>query len=349
MIRTVSGQSTLRGEITPPGDKSIGHRAIILNAIAQGQARVANFCLNRDTLASIECTRALGVRIVRSRNHPGIVEVTGAGKQGLREPEDVLDARNSGTTMRLMSGLLAGQPFLSVVTGDASLRSRPMDRVVQPLRMMGADIQGRRGGALAPLVIRGGDLHGIEYSLPVPSAQVKSALLIAGLFSRGKVEITEPAPSRNHTELMLQRMGAHISSEGLRVTLSPPDGELIPLSMTIPGDISSAAYWLVAGAAHPDARIRIRNCGINPTRTGVIDILRLMGASITVDGSSSEGGEPVADLVVQSSEMTGIEIGGEMVVRAIDEVPVLAVAACFARGTTVVRAAGELRVRRPTE
>lgn len=345
MIKTVNHQRTLRATIVPPGDKSIGHRAVIFNSLAEGKARLSHFCSGRDCMATVACMRALGAKIAASRSEPDIIDMEGVGMSGLHEPADILNARNSGTTTRLLSGLLAAQDFLSVITGDASLRSRPMARVVSPLREMGADIVGRSGGKFAPLVVIGRPLTGITYVLPVPSAQVKSAILIAGLFARGQTTVVDPALSRDHTERMLSQMGAPLVRDGLRTTVSRPVQPLRPLSFYLPGDISAAAYWLVAGAIHPDAVVHIKNCGVNPTRTGIIDILTAMGANIKVEPRNTVGPEPVADLTVRSSDLSGIEVGGELIVRSIDEVPVLAVAACMARGTTVIRGAAELRVK----
>jgi len=254
----------------------------------------------------------------------------------------VLDCGNSGTTMRLMAGVLAAQPFFSVMTGDGSLRSRPMGRIIQPLRLMGAEIWGRGGGTLAPLAIKGGGLRGIEYRTPVASAQVKSAIILAGLHAQGETLIEEPAPSRDHTERLLRAMGAEVMSEG-RLVRVRPGRELRATDVQVPGDISAAAYWLVAGATHPQARLRVRNVGLNPTRTGVIDVLQEMGARLGVENQRTQGGEPVADLVIESSELKGVEIGGEVIPRLIDEIPVIAVAAALAEGTTVIRDAAELQ------
>ncbi|MEW6034007.1 MAG: 3-phosphoshikimate 1-carboxyvinyltransferase [Chloroflexota bacterium] len=345
MIRKVAGQPSLKGEIELPGDKSIAHRAVMFNAIAKGNARITNFCGGADCLATVGCIRALGVEVRRSRASPGTVDVQGVGDSGFQEPKDVLNARNSGTTMRLLAGLLSGQPLLAIITGDSSLRSRPMGRVVEPLRLMGADIQGRNDGRLAPLVIRGSHLRGIRHTLPVASAQVKSAILLAGLFADGETSVLEPGLTRDHTERMLAQMGAPLKREGTLVTVSRPDTPLHPLTLRLPGDISAAAYWLVAGVIHPKARIKVTNCGINPTRTGVLDALQAMGAKLTINRKGATGGEPVADIVAEPSQLKATEIYGDMVVRAIDEIPVLAVAACFARGTTVVRGAAELRVK----
>lgn len=347
MIQRIKPCPVLEGEITPPGDKSISHRAVILNSIAKGRARISNLAPGADCLSTINCLRALGVEMRRQKASalsPSLI-VWGRGERGLSEAEDVLNAGNSATTMRLLSGLLAAQPFFTVITGDASLRSRPMKRLIEPLRLMGADIWGRGNDSLAPLAIRGKELQGISYSLPVASAQLKSALLLAALFGRGKTAIQEPAFSRDHTERLLAEMGCNLERDGTSITLTPLSLPLPTLDVCVPGDISAAAYWLVAGAIHPRAQIRVRNCGINPTRSGVIDALLAMGAKLQIEKQWTEGGEPVADLFIQSSELKGIEIGGEMIPRLIDEVPVLAVAASLAKGSTTIKDAGELRVK----
>jgi 3-phosphoshikimate 1-carboxyvinyltransferase len=247
--------------------------------------------------------------------------------------------------MRLLGGLLASQPFLSVITGDASLRNRPMSRLIEPLRLMGADIWGRGRDSFAPLVIRGKKLRGIDFALSVPSAQIKSAILLAGLFAQGDTVLHQTIPSRDHTERMLKQMGAGLEKQGNSISLVPLSGPLVPLSIRVPGDISSAAYFLVAGAIHPNARIVIRGCGINYTRTGIIDVLLAMGANLKIDNERVEASEPLADIVVESSELKGVEVGGDSIPRLIDEIPVLAVAGCIAKGKTVVRDAGELRVK----
>ncbi len=358
MEQRVTRARTLKGEITPPGDKSISHRALILNSLARGRAEVSNFLPAADCLSTLACLQALGVEIeldraCSERSRRGKVVIHGVGKKGFVGPRDVLDAGNSGTTMRLLAGLLAAQPFVSVITGDASLRTRPMDRVIQPLSLMGADIRGRDNNTRAPLTIRGpalsgvegGMLHGIRYRLPMASAQVKSSILLAALFATGDTIIEQPAPSRDHTERMLQAMGASIKSEGSTITLSPITDPLAPLTLRIPGDISSAAFWLMAGAIHPDARIRIMGAGTNPTRSGIIEVLQSMGASLKIENERLEGREPVADLLIESSPLEGTNIGGDLIPRVIDEIPTIALAASVASGTTVIRDAGELRVK----
>jgi len=285
--------------------------------------------------------RSLGVAIESSKG--GGLIVRGVGDKGLKEADDVLCAENSGTTMRLLAGLLAGQPFLAIITGDRSLRSRPMDSIIQPLRLMGARIWGRSGDSRAPLVISGGNLHGIKYTLPVASAQLKSALLLAALFAKGDTVIKEPVASRDHTERMLKAMGAKIVVKKDTIALSP--GRLKAVDIAVPGDISSAAFWLVAGAIHSRGDIRLTNVGINPTRSGVIDVLNAMGADIAVTNERMVSGEPVADLRVRSSELSGMEVSGEIIPRVIDEIPLIALAASVAQGKTVIRDAGELRVK----
>ena len=341
MRQIVRRPPTLRGVIIPPGDKSISHRAFILNAIAHGTAVVSGLTWGEDLLSTLRCLRTLGVEI-QDGTAQGKAEIRGLGGR-LAEPEDVLDAGNSGTSMRLLAGLVAGQPFLSVLTGDSSLRSRPMGRVVQPLRLMGAQVQGRSADSLAPLAIRGGDLHGIEYWMPVASAQLKSCLLLAGLFASGETVLHQPAPSRDHTERMLRAMGAQVTEDGLTLIVKPAD--LKAVDVQVPGDTSGAAFWIVAAMCHPDAEVELKGVGMNPTRLGLVEVLLAMGGNIAVTNSRTEGGEPVADLRLKSSQLHGVEIGGELIPRLIDEVPALAVAACFASGTTTVRDAHELRVK----
>ena len=326
-----------------PGDKSISHRALILNAVAEGEATVSNLGPGADVRSTRRCLEALGVRI-ESQGGDGPVKVAGVGLRGPREPEGVLDCGNSGTSMRLLAGLLSGQPFLSLLTGDASLCSRPMKRIIEPLRTMGAQLWGRKGDTLPPLAIRGGNLRGIEYALPVASAQLKSCLLLAGLTADGPTAILEPQPSRDHTERMLRAQGADITTEGRLVTLRP-GRTLAPISLEVPGDISSAAFWLVAAAIHPDAEIVVRDVGMNPGRTGVLEVLRDMGADLEVVSRGDRGGEPVADLVARSSRLRGVQVGGDIIPRLIDEIPILAVAAACAQGETRFTGAAELRAK----
>ena len=339
----VRSPARLRATLRVPPDKSISHRALILNAIAEGEARVENLLDSDDVRSTAACMAALGVEIDWPAGS-GNARIRGGGLHGLYESEDVLDCGNSGTTMRLLTGLLAAQPLFTVLTGDGSLRTRPMGRVVEPLRRMGARISGRRGDTLAPIAIRGGNLRAIQYEMPVFSAQVKSALLLAGLSVEGRTRITEPVPTRDHTEKMLAAMGAPVTREGRSVTIRRP-GRLQPLGMRVPGDISSAAPWLVLGACHPDAELHIEGVGVNPTRTGLLDVLARMGASIEHHEERETSGEPVADLVVRSSALSGVTVQGGEVPRAIDELPLVALLGCFAHGTTVVREAEELIVK----
>src|SRR4030043_464975 len=294
-IRTIKPCHRLKGEVVLPGDKSISHRAAILNSLARGKAEIDNFAPGADCLSTVRCLKALGVRIVRegSRGSSTIL-VSGRGEDGLKEAGNVLDAGNSATTMRLRGGLLASQPFLSVITGDASLRNRPMGCLIEPLRLMSAEVWGRGRDSLAPLVIKGKKLRGIDFPLPVPSAQIKSAILLAGLFARGNTVLRQGIPCRDHTERMLRQMGTSLESQGNSISLLPLSSNLTPLNLRVPGDISSAAYFLVAAAIHPNARIVIKDCGINPTRTGIIDILLVMGATLRIDHERLEAGEPPA-------------------------------------------------------
>ncbi|MCH8816765.1 MAG: 3-phosphoshikimate 1-carboxyvinyltransferase [Chloroflexi bacterium] len=345
MAREVSRPQRLRGSIEIPGDKSISHRAVMFNAVADGSATVTNFSGGADCTSTIGILRAMGVEIERTPGPAGrgdTVHISGVGMHGLTEPEEILDAGNSGTTTRLMSGLLAGRPFLSIITGDESLRSRPMGRVIEPLLSMGAEITARAGG-LAPIVFHGGELRGIEYEMPVASAQLKSCLLLAGLRANGDTVIKQPNASRDHTERMLAGMGADIEVNGLDVAVS--ESTLTAADVEVPGDVSSAAFWIVAGAAHPDADITLYNVGVNPTRTGIFEVLRAMGANIDLVNQRTVAGEPVADLRVRSSALKGVDIGGDVVPLMIDEIPVVAVAAAMAEGTTRITEARELRVK----
>ena len=348
MKQTVRAPSRIDATVAVAGDKSISQRALILNAIASGTAHVSNLCVGDDRSSILRCLDGMGVPIRRheSRGASGgaeYFEVTGVGPEGLREPETVLDAGNSGTAFRLLSGLAAGQPFLSIMSGDESLRRRPMTRITGPLTEMGARIAGRNAGSLPPLAIQGGGLTGIEFEMPIASAQVKSAVLIAGLFADGRTTVLQPAESRDHTERMLRWMGADIDVDGLRVSVMR--SELESRDVPVPGDISSAAFWMVAGCVHPDARIRLTNVGVNPTRAGVIRVLEAMGASVRLENVREGAWEPIADVVAETSALEAVEIGGDVVPTVIDELPVLALAACMADGTTVVRDAEELRVK----
>ncbi|PZC46604.1 MAG: 3-phosphoshikimate 1-carboxyvinyltransferase [Chloroflexi bacterium] len=339
---TLARTNRLAGTVVLPGDKSISHRAALFNAIATGSATVSNLSPGADVVSTLRCLQQLGVTI-EPGNRQGTYEITGLGTRGLTEPNDVLDAGNSGTTLRLLSGVLAHHPFFSVLTGDASLRSRPVYRVVEPLRLMGASLTARDDDRRPPLAIRGTELYGIEYTLPVASAQVKTAITLAALVADAPTTIHQPALSRDHTELMLRAMGAVVEEDGLSLTIHPSD--LKAINVEVPGDISSAAFWLVAAVCHPNAEVRVLNVGVNPTRTGVLEVLKAMGADVQLENPRTSGGEPVADLVARSSQLKATEIAGDLLVNAIDEIPILAVAACFAEGATVVRDAQELRVK----
>lgn len=345
MIHVITTPRRLRGVISLPGDKSISHRAVLLNAVASGDATVTNFLTGADCLSTIACVQALGVRVER---HENTVRVYGAGLRCLREPVDVLDCGNSGTTLRLLAGMLAGQEgVFAVLTGDASLRSRPQRRIVAPLRALGASLDGRDQGNRAPLAVRGARLHGGAYDLPIASAQVKSALLLAALFGDGLLTLTGRTDGRDHTERMLAAMGATITVDGPTIRLTPPDrpDALQPLSLRVPGDPSSAAFWWVAAAIHPDAELTTTGVCLNPTRTGALDALQAMGARIEVTNQRTEGGEPVGDVTVRSSQLCGTIIEGALIPRLIDELPVLALAAACAQGETIIRDAQELRVK----
>lgn len=329
----------LRGEITVPGDKSISHRAVMLGALANGTTHITGFLMGEDCLSTIDCFRKMGVEIEITENQ---VIVEGVGLHGLCEPEETLYTGNSGTTTRLLCGILAGQPFTATLSGDASIQKRPMGRVIKPLREMGASIEGKNDN-YCPLTLYLSELHGIEYRLPVASAQLKSAILLAGLYAEGQTTVIEPTPSRDHTERMFRALGVEIETRGNEITLEPPE-DLHAVDIAVPGDISSAAFFLVAGAIVPGSELTIKNVGVNPTRTGILDVLREMGADIT-ESNFRDDAEPVCDLTVRHSRLHGVEIGGAIIPRLIDELPVLAVAAAFAEGETVIRDAQELKVK----
>jgi 3-phosphoshikimate 1-carboxyvinyltransferase len=338
---TVQKAKALKGEITVPGDKSISHRSIMFGSIANGITRVTGFLRGEDALATLTAFRAMGVEIEDDGSN---LTIHGKGLYGLSEPADVLDCGNSGTSMRLLSGLLAGQRFFSVLTGDQYLRNRPMKRVVGPIAKMGGKILGRAGGEKAPLAILGSPLTAIEYDSPVSSAQVKSAIMLAGLYAEGKTTVREPHLSRDHSERMLRHFGAQVDTFPGGVGLSGGI-ELTAREIAVPSDISSAAFFMVAALIVPNSELLIRGVGMNPTRTGIIDVLKAMGGHLELLNEREESGEPVADLLVKSSSLKGIEIGGDVVPRAIDEFPIICVAASVAEGTTVVRGAEELRVK----
>lgn len=337
---TVYPSAPLRGHMRVPGDKSISHRALLLGALAEGTSRISGFLPCDDCLATLTCIRGMGVEV--ETHNPTALTIHGRGLHGLRAPTAPLNCGRSGTTMRLLAGILAGQAFESTLIGDLQLLSRPMRRIAEPLRRMGAEIETTDGHA--PLTIRGQRLHGSDHTLPVASAQVKSALLLAGLYADGPTTVHQPGPARDHTERMLAAMGAAIETAGLTVTLYP-SSPLSSLSLGIPGDISSAAFPLVAATLVPDSEVVIEGVGVNPTRTGLLDVLRAMRADIAIDDEHEQGNEPVADMTVQASALRSVAVGGDTAVRMIDEFPVLAVAATQACGTTVVRDAAELRVK----
>ena len=334
--------SKLKGNIFIPGDKSISHRSLILGSIAQGETRISNFLNSLDCLKTLECMQALGAEIELGKDNS--VKIKGKGLYGLKEPKDILDVGNSGTTIRLLAGLLSGQDFYSVLNGDASIRKRPMKRVVEPLRLMGADIWGRKDGQFASLSIKGSKLNPFQYTLPVASAQVKSALLLAGLYTTGRTIIKEPLPTRDHTERMLEIMRADIK-------ISPPEikikggKELRGTDIFIPGDISSSAYFIAAASILRDSQIIIKQVGANPTRTGIIEILKKMGTKIDILNYQIKSNEPQADLMIEYSKLKGVKIKKENVPFLIDELPLIAVVATQAQGKTVVNGARELRVK----
>jgi 3-phosphoshikimate 1-carboxyvinyltransferase len=344
-VNSPVGGVSLQGRLQIPGDKSISHRALMLGALAEGKTTIKGLLLGEDPRSTAACFTAMGAQI--SELNTELVTVNGIGLGQLQEPLGVLDAGNSGTTMRLMLGILASHPdHFFTVTGDDSLRSRPMSRVVKPLAEMGAQIWGRKGNSLAPLAIRGQVLQPIHYHSPIASAQVKSAVLLAGLMTYGRTTVTEPALSRDHSERMLRAFGAQIDvdpdTHSATVTGYPT---LKGQEVVVPGDISSAAFWLVAGAIVPGSELYIENVGVNPTRTGILVALELMGADITLENQREVAGEPVADLRVKHGKLMACEIGGDLIPRLIDEIPILAVAAVFAQGTTIIKDAEELRVK----
>ena len=329
--------SRANGEITVPGDKSISHRGVMLGALANGVTEIDGFLSGADCLSTIDCFRKMGIPITIDGSH---VTVHGQGLYGLEKPAETLYTGNSGTTTRLLCGILAGQDFDTVITGDASICKRPMKRVVAPLSEMGARIR----GDYCPLYITGSKLHGMEYRMPVASAQVKTSILLAGLYAEGQTVIHEPERSRNHTEFMLTAMGADLKVQGNDILLTPGK-ELAPQNISVPGDISSAAFFMVLAAILPDSRITIRNVGINPTRTGILDVFEAMGAEVKLQNIHTSAGEPAADITVSSSSLKGTVIGGDLIPRLIDELPVIAVAALFAEGETVIKDAQELKVK----
>ena len=347
MNRIMHRVARVRGEITVPGDKSISHRAVMFGAISQGVTQASHFLMSADCLSTISCFRRMGIAIEADPSSK-TVRIQGRGLHGLKAPEETLYTGNSGTTTRLISGILAGQEFVSVLDGDNSIRRRPMDRVIRPLTQMGARVEALSPGGCCPLRITGGTLRAAEYHSPVASAQVKSCVLLAGLYADGTVSVIEHALSRDHTERMLSGFGACVSSEktadGWKASVLP-DPVLEGRSITVPGDISSAAYFMAAALILPGSEVLIRNVGINPTRAGILEVIRAMGGSVELLNSRLQGGEPTADLLVRSSSLRGTVIEGSLIPALIDELPVCAVLAAFASGRTVIRDAAELRVK----
>ncbi|MGJ7919988.1 3-phosphoshikimate 1-carboxyvinyltransferase [Neobacillus sp. LXY-4] len=340
-IQLHTNAAGLSGEISIPGDKSISHRAVMFGAIATGTTTVTNFLPGDDCLSTISCFRKLGVEIVQEDN---MVTVYGKGLNGLNESSEILDVGNSGTTIRLLMGILAGRPFHNVLIGDHSIGRRPMTRVVKPLLQMGAKIDGKNNGEFTPISIRGGELTAIEYTLPVASAQVKSSILFAGLQANGTTIIHEPAKTRDHTERMIRQFGGEVESNGLSVKIQ--GGQSLTAShVNVPGDISSAAFFMVAGAIVPNSEIILKNVGLNPTRTGIIDVMKEMGADITILPNEAEQYEPTGDIIVRTSNLVGTVIEGELIPRLIDEIPVLALLATQAKGKTIIKDAHELKVK----
>lgn len=345
-VKEIKAMGALKGEVQIPGDKSISHRAVMLGSIARGTTEISHFLNGADCLSTIHCFQKMGIEIEQSKD---LVLVHGRGLRGLKAPRGILDTGNSGTTTRLICGILSGQDFSSVLSGDDSLNSRPMKRIMDPLNQMGARITSIQDNNCAPLRIEPGTLHGIRYVSPVASAQVKSSVLLAGLYADSPVSVTEPVLSRNHTELMLGSFGADISSElhadGSATASVSPCAELYGQKIQVPGDISSAAYFIAAGLLVPGSRLLVKNVGINPTRAGFLEICRKMGADIGYLNRQSQGGEETADLLVTPKPLTGTVIEGAVIPSLIDEIPILAVMAAFAEGTTVIRDAAELKVK----
>lgn len=337
----ITRANALKGTVTVPGDKSISHRCVMFGALAEGTTRVTNFLQGADCLSTISCFRQMGIRI---ENHPDGIRIHGKGLHGLQAPPGPLNTGNSGTTTRLISGILAGQDFVTELNGDESIQSRPMKRIMEPLSLMGARIESLRGNGCAPLRIRGSGLHGIHYDSGVASAQVKSCILLAGLYADSPTSVTEPYLSRNHSELMLRHFGASVTSEGTTATVLP-EPKLHGQEIRVPGDISSAAYFIAAGLMVPGSEILIKNVGVNPTRDGILKVCRDMGADITLLNEESGNGEPTADLLVRHSALHGTTIGGAAIPTLIDELPAVAALACFAEGATVIRDAQELKVK----
>jgi 3-phosphoshikimate 1-carboxyvinyltransferase len=340
---TITAAGPLKGAITVPGDKSITHRAIILSALAEGDSTIAAYCRGEDCLNTMRAFQAMGIQI---EERPDRLRVRGKGLWGLTEPAQPLDCGNSGTGIRLLAGVLAGQDFFTILTGDDSIRRRPMGRVVKPLREMGATIAGRKGGELAPLAITGSRLRGLDYQSPVASAQVKSSLLLAGLYAEGTTRVREPRKSRDHTERLFRYFGIPVREEASSVAIQGrPAVGWQGKPIVVPGDLSAAAFFIVGATLVPGSDVTITAVGINPTRTGILDILTAMGANIQILNRRDEAGEPVADLRVRPAALRGIRIGAEQIPQTIDEFPILCVAAALAEGETAITGAGELRVK----
>ena len=337
----------LRGEVNIPGDKSISHRCIMFGSIASGTTEISNFLQGADCLATINCFRKMGIEI---ENQAEKIIVHGKGLHGLTAPTEILDVGNSGTTTRLISGILVGQPFESKLSGDNSLNSRPMKRIMEPLTKIGGHISSILRNGCAPLYIAPGNLYGIHYDSPVASAQVKSSILLAGLYADGETSVTEPSLSRNHTELMLKEFGADIRSQydlntSKATAFIRPCSELYGQKIMVPGDISSAAYFIAAGLLVPDSEILIKNTGINATRAGILKVCEDMGANITLLNERTEGGEAIADILVRTSNLHGTTISGDIIPTLIDEIPIIAIMAAAAEGTTIIKDAAELKVK----
>lgn len=341
---TITPGKPLRGTIAVPGDKSITHRAIILTGLAEGVGTIKRYCRGEDCLNTMRALQALGVRIDETVDE---LRVHGKGLWGLTEPGDIVDCGNSGTGIRLLTGLLAGQDFFTVLTGDASIRRRPMGRIVKPLREMGATIAGRKGGELAPLAVTGSTLRAINYSSPVASAQIKSSLLLAALFAKGTTRLSEPRLSRDHTERLFQFYGLPLKREGTTLMMEgrPSVGWAAAPELTVPGDLSAAAFFIVGATIVPGSDVTITGVGVNPTRTGLLEVMNRMGADIQLINRRDEAGEPVADIRVKSAALRGVHIGPDLIPQTIDEFPILCVAAAVAEGETIVSGAEELRVK----
>ena len=348
MIFTVSKLQQIRSQLNVPGDKSISHRALIINSIANGPSHICNLSFGNDVRSTIKCLKALGVQISTTKNCPNnlinCVEIVGKGLFGLTKPKKPLNAGNSGTTLRLLTGVLSGQNFFSIISGDKSLNNRPMKRIIDPLTEIGAKIQGRINNQYAPLAINGSSLNPPDQiELKVASAQVKSSILLALLISQKKSILIDPFKTRNHTEIMLKSMGVSITQNNQLITIDPSQPK--PTNIVVPGDISSAAYWIVAACCHPNATIKINNVGINSTRSAILNILKSMGANIKISNIKNISGEPTADITASSSDLTAIKISPDIIPNLIDELPILCLAACFAKGTSEITGAEELRVK----